>query len=104
MPVNGTELIDHPWNTTLGPFMQIFEQTTGIPETLWLMILIVLTFGVFILSDHHPLYTSMFMVCSGSIMAGGGIFTGMPVLALIFTVFTGIGIASAFLSIYLQRR
>jgi hypothetical protein len=104
MALNGSELIDQPWNTTLGPFNNLFNHITGVPETLWLFIVIVLTFGVFIASEKNPLYTSMFMICSGSILAGGGLFTGVPIMAAIFTVFTGLGIASMFVSIYLQRR
>jgi len=103
MALNGTHLINEPWNTSLLHFNKLFEQTTGFPETLWLMIVMVLTFGVWTLSDHHPLYTSMFMIASGSILAVGGAFAGMGLLAVVFTVFTGIGIAATIISIYLQR-
>ena len=104
MALNGSELIDHPWNTSLGPFNDIFEQVTGHAETLWLFIVVILTFAIFMASGKHPLYTSMFMVCAGGILAGGSIFTGAPIMAVMFTIFTAIGLASMFVSIYLQKR
>ena len=104
MPINGTDLINHPWNTSLEVWNNMFIQITGHGETLWIFIGVVLTFGIFMVSDKHPLYTSMFMVCYGGIIASGSMFIGLPVMAGIFTVFTGIGFAAMFVSIYLQRR
>jgi hypothetical protein len=103
LTVNGSNLINDPWNTTLEPFLNMFDHVFGVPETLFLMIVTVLSFGVYQLSDHHALYTSMFMVTTGSIIAVAGAFNGLPVLASLFTVFTAIGLASGFISIYLQR-
>ena len=104
MALNGTDLIEHPWNTSLLYFNNLFENVTGTAETLWLFIVVVLTFTVFISSERNPLYTSMFMVCSGGILSTGGFFIGAPIMATIFTIFTGIGLASMFVSLYFQRR
>lgn len=102
--LNGTEFLNNPWNYSLSPWHQIFETVTGHGEVLWLFIVVVLTFGVYIISDKHPLYTGMFMVSVGSIFASANIFLGNPIMAVLFTIFTGIGIASILISIYFQRR
>jgi len=106
MPIdlNGTDLMNHPWNTTLMHFTNFFENTTGVGETLWLFILIILTFAVFVKSERHPLYTMLFLACGSATLSVGGIFQGAPIMTTVFTILTGIALAGMFISLYFQRR
>ena len=104
MALNGSDLINEPWNTSLQPFHQLWEEVTGHPETLWVYIFVMLTFAVFMTTERNGMATSIFMITAGSIMTTGNIFVGSGPMTIIFTIFTGIGFASMFISLYLQRR
>lgn len=104
MAVNGTRLIDQPFNTTYSAWTDLFENLTGYSMAFWFIPLIGLTLGVYI-KTRDPVMTSAFMIVSGSIMSGGSyIFLRQYNMYLVFVVFTALGITSMFVTLLLQRK
>ena len=102
MPVNGSEFMESPWNTTFSPWTDMFATITGNGNVFYLFPLIVLTIGVYI-KTRDAVMTSLFMITSGALCAAGGFFTNVGNIALLFTVFTAIGFVGLFVGFIFQR-
>ena len=104
MPLNGTELIEEPFNTTFSPFTDFFDAIiTGGGMLFWLIPLTVLTLAIYVKTESSEMAT-LFMIGSGALLSGGGIFIGSPEMSIVFIVFTALGIAGLFMSLFFQRR
>ena len=104
MALNGSELINNPFNTSYSPFTDLFESIlTGGGMLFWLIPLIGLTLGIYIKTEN-PVMAMMFMVGGGSLLSGGSIFTGSPAMSIVFIAFTALGLVGLFMSLLFQRR
>lgn len=103
MALNGSELVNNPWNTTWSPWTNLFHDMVGSGALFWLVPLTVLTLGIYV-KTQNPVMTTAFMVGSGALLAGGSIFTGSPEMSIAFTIFTAIGLTGLFASVLFQRR
>jgi hypothetical protein len=86
------------WNWSTGPFTDLFEHFFGNGAVFYLVPLIVLTIGLYIKTNNVTV-PSMFMIGAGSILAVSTFTLGLPDMALIFTIFTAIGIGSLFINL-----
>ena len=102
MPVNGTEMLNDPWNTTFSPFTNMFQDVIGNGQVFFLFPLIILTIGIQIKTENS-IMTSLFMIASGALLGTGGLFAGATSMAMLFTIFAAMGLVGLFLSLIFQR-
>lgn len=102
MPIS--EFLDNPLDTMFEPFTNLFETLIhpNAGGVFWLLPLIILTLTIQ-LKVKDSTVTSMFMIASGALLSGGGIFLGASTMAGVFIIFSAIGFVSLFMSIYFQR-
>ena len=94
--LNATQLLEKPFETVFSPFTNLLG--TGfylIPLTMICVALYVNTRDVVVVSA--------FMVASGSLLAGGGIFTGYGEMAFAYMMFAALGIVGIVLSVFFER-
>lgn len=103
MPLNGSEFMDQPWNTTFSPFTNFFENITGNGAVFYLIPFIVLTFGIYF-KTKQPVMASLFMLASGSLLASSGYLVGMPEISAAFILFTAMGFVALFVSLLFQKK
>jgi len=103
MPINGTELISDPFNTTFKPFTDFFQGITGNGMIFFLFILVVLTIGLYIKTRKVEVPT-LFMIGSGALLSSGSIFTGATDMAIAFIIFTALGFTALFVGLFFRRR
>lgn len=103
MALNGTEWKEAPWNTTFSPYTDMFGQIFGNGNVFYLIPLIVLAFGIYIKTEN-PVMAAMFMMASGGIFAMGTMLAGLPEMAMMFTIFTAIGVTIIVAGIVFQKR
>ena len=96
MAVNGTELINDPFNTIFSPFTDLLG--TG-------FFLIPLTFICIALyiKTREPAVVSVFMLASGSLLSGGSIFSGYGSMGFAYMMFAAFGLIGLILSIYFMK-
>jgi len=99
MALNGSELVNHPWNTTFSPFTDFFTNVAGSGEMFYLVPYVFITIALFV-KTRDPALSSAWMLGSGALLAGGSIFTGAIEMGTAFTIFAAIGIAGLFISIF----
>ena len=99
MAINGSELVNHPWNTTFSPYTDLFQNLAGEGTFFYLIPFTFVTIALFV-KTRDPALTSAWMLGSGTLLAGGSIFTGAINMGMAFTVFAAIGIAGLFISIF----
>jgi len=104
MALNGSELINDPFNTLLSPFMDLFEIITGNGMNFWVLPLIGITLAIYIKNEYEPTMPMMFMIASGALLSSGSIFAGMPGIPYALIIFTAIGITGLFTSLYLGNK
>ena len=97
MSVNGSELIDNPWDTIFSPFTDLFG------AGFWLIPLSFIAIALYI-KTRDPIIVSAFMIASGTILSGGSMFTTYPEMALAYLIFTGLGFVGLIAGIFFMRR
>jgi len=93
---NATELFNDPINYLLTVFTNLMGQG-------FLLIPVSVITGALWLQKKDPTMTSMFMIVSGALLSGGSLWTGYSEMAILYTVFAGIGIGALILSLYFGR-
>ena len=93
---NSTELLDDPITYLLTVFIDLLGDG-------FFLIPVSVIAGASFIQKKDPVLTSMFMITSGALLGGGSLFTGYADMALLYTVFAGIGIGSLILSLYFGR-
>jgi len=102
MPINGSDLINHPWNTTFSPFTDLFEQVAGYGAIFWLIPISIIGVALYT-KTREPVMISMYMIVSGALLATGNIFIGAIEMSLVFVIFAAIGFVSLFISLFFRR-
>lgn len=103
MPLNGSEWVENPWNTTFSPYTDMFSQIFGSGNVFYIIPIIVLAFGIYIKTEN-PVFASVFIMGASGIFAMGTFLAGLPELSMMFTIFTAIGITIVVASIVFQKR
>lgn len=96
MPLNGSELLDDPFNTIFSPFTDILS--TGF----WLIPLTFITIALYV-KTRDVTTVSMFMIASGILLSAGTIFSEYPEMAFLYMIFTTFGIVGVIVSIFFHR-
>lgn len=96
MVLNGTELLNNPWDTIFSPFTDIFGQS------FWLFPLTFITVALFV-KTRDPTITGLFMTSTGALF-GTVIFADYPEMGMVYYLFAIIGLTSTLLSLYFMRQ
>jgi hypothetical protein len=83
------------WNTTTGPFTDIFQRFIGNGNVFYLVPLIVLTIGLYI-KTKNTVVPSMFMISAGACLGVGALSVGMTDMGTVFIIFSAIGLVPLF--------
>jgi len=97
MPINGSDLINHPWNTTFSTFTDIFG------NAFWLIPLSFITVALFV-KTRNPTAVSVFMIASGLILGSGNMFASNPEMAFVYMIFAALGMVGLILGIFFMRK
>lgn len=97
LAVNGSELIDQPWNTIFSPFVDLLG--TGF----WIIPLTFICLALYVKTRDVTL-VSVFMLGSGVMLSSGSIFAGYPEMALAYMIFAGLGIVGVVMGIFFMRK
>lgn len=103
MALNGTVWKEAPWNTTWSPYTDVFETIFGNGNVFYLLPIIVLAFALY-MKTNNPVMAAMFIMAASGILAMSTMLAGLPELAMMFTIFTAIGITIVVASIIFQKR
>ena len=96
MTLNGTDLIDNPFQKIFEPFTDIFETVVGNGQVFWLFLLVIFTFAVYIKTQKAEV-TALFMIGSGAFFSTSSAFVGATDITMAFVIFTAIGITALFI-------
>jgi len=97
MSVNGSELIDNPWETIFSPFTDFFGMG------FWLLPLSFIAIALYV-KTRDTTIVSVWLMASSLLLSSGSIFTGQPEMAFVFSIFTVLGIIGVVVSIYFMKR
>jgi len=103
MPINGSDLLNEPWNTTWSPFTDLFDKFLDGAGNLFFLLPVSFIAIALYVKTRDPVITSMFMVVTGILASAGGIFVGAPEISNAFVIFAAIGIVSLFVGIFFRR-
>ena len=95
--LNGTDWINHPWNTTF----KVFTDLLGMG--FYLVPLSFIAVALYV-KTRNPVVVSAFIWASGILLASGGIFAGYPEMALVYGVFTALGVVGVILSVFFMKK
>jgi len=95
--VNGSEIIDKPFETVFSPFTDLLS------NGFWLIPIGFIGVALYI-KTHNLTATGVWLTISSLLMAGGNIYTGFPELAFVYSIFVVIGIMSIVVDIFFMRK
>jgi hypothetical protein len=95
--INGTDFINHPWNTTFGPYTNLFS------AGFYLIPLCFIAAALY-LKTHNGIAVSCFIWGSGLLLVSASMFANYPEMALVFLIFTAAGLVGTFLGVYLNTK
>ena len=93
--INGSDLINQPWNTTFSPYIALFGQG-------WLLIPVSFIGAALFMKTRDAIATSVYMILTGALLAAGSatLFSSFPQAVIPYILFTAIGIAALIHSLY----
>lgn len=97
MAVNGSELIDDPFNTIFSPYTDLLG------PGFFLIILIMICVALYV-KTRELATVSMFMLGSGALLSAGSIFTGYGELAFVMTLFSLFGVVGLIASTFFTKQ
>jgi len=98
MVLNGSDLLNQPWNTTFSPYIVLLGQG-------WLLIPVSFIAAALFMKTRDPVLLAMFMIVSGAFLTAGGLFTSFGSSAVFaYVIFTVIGIAVMFYNVFYGGR
>jgi len=97
MPINGSELIDNPWETIFSPFTDLFG------AGFYLIPLTFIAIALYV-KTRDLVVVSAFMLASGTLFASASIFADYPEMAFVYLIFTAIGLIGMIVGIFFPRR
>ena len=96
MPVNGSELVNNPWNTTFSPYMDLLG------SSFWIFPLSFIAIALYI-KTRNPTLVSSYMLASGVLLASGQIFMGNPEMVLSYIIFAVLGLVGILLDVFFLK-
>jgi hydrogenase/urease accessory protein HupE len=97
--INGSDLINQPWNTTFSPYIHLFGQG-------WLLIPISFIGAALFMKTRDPIMLSVYMIITGVLCSAYSftMFDAFPVAIVPYLLFTVIGIAVLFHGVFYGGR
>ena len=86
--INGSDLVNQPWNTTFSPYIALFGQG-------WILIPVSFISAGLFMKTRDPIVLSVFMIISGILLSGVtySMFDAFPAAIIPYVLFVVIGIA-----------
>lgn len=100
MPINGTDLINNPWNTTFKVFTDLFQPYGG---AFYLIPISFIGLALY-MKTRNPVVVCAYFIAVSLLMSGGGMFSGYAQVALLYTVVCALAIVGMFMSIFFMRK
>jgi hypothetical protein len=97
LTINGSDLINQPWNTTFSPYIHLFGQG-------WLLIPVSFVAAALFMKTRDPALLSMYMIVTGALLTAGGLFSSFAPATFAYLMFTVIGIAVLFYNVFYGGR
>jgi hypothetical protein len=98
LAINGSDLINQPWNTTFSPYIHLFGQG-------WLLIPVSFVAAALFMKTRDPALLSMYMIVTGALLASTSIlFDSFAPATFAYLMFTVIGIAVLFYNVFYGGR
>ena len=92
--INGSDLINQPWNTTFSPYINLFGQG-------WLLIPVLFITAAIFMRTKDTTVVAMFMLITGVLLFGGStILAGWGAASFLFLIFAALGFAALIYSIF----
>jgi len=95
--INGTDFINHPWNTTVSPFVDLLG------NGFYLIPLSFIAVALYMKTRNFVL-VSAFILASSILLVSGSIFANYPEMASVYTIFIAFGIVGVVLGLYFDIR
>jgi hypothetical protein len=97
--INGSDLINQPWNTTFSPYIALFGQG-------WVIIPVSFIAAALFMKTRDTIILSAFMIISGILLfsATYSMFDSFPAAILPYILFTVIGVAVLFHGVFYGGR
>jgi len=95
MAINGSELIDNPWDTIWGTFTDIFG------GAFWLIPIGIIAVALF-MKTREVTVTSIWLLLS-TVLVGSAVFSEHPEIGFIYFIFTVIGLVGTIVSIFFMK-
>ena len=96
MPINGTELINNPFDTIFSPFTDVLGQG------FWLAPLTFIAIALYI-KTRDVVVVSAWMLGSGTLFSSALIFADFPEMAFVYLIFTTIGLIGMIVGIFFPK-
>jgi len=96
MPLNGSDIINNPWNTTFGAYTDLLG------NAFWLFPVSFIAIALYI-KTRNPVMVSAYMIASGVLLASGQIFMGNPEMVLVYILFSVFGLVGLLLNIFFLK-
>jgi len=97
MALNGTELIDAPWDTILSPF------TNLLGSGFYLVPITFIAIALYV-KTHDTMLSSAWLLASGVFLASGSIFTGYLEMSVIYTIVVAMGVTGIVINVFFMRK
>lgn len=97
MAVNGSELIDDPWTTIMSTFTDLLG------PGFYLIPVSIIAVALYV-KTRSPVAVSAYLIGSGILLSGGGLFIGYPEMINVFGIVTVIGIMGLVVSLYFIKK
>ena len=97
MPLNGTEFTDNPFDTVFSPFTELFGNAFFIVPIGFIALALYV-------KTRSALLSSVFIWASGILLASGNMFTNHPDMAIVYGLFTALGIVGTIASVYFTTK
>ena len=97
MAINGSELIDNPWDTIFSTF------TDQLGNSFWLVPVSFIAVALYI-KTRNPVLVSAYMIASGLLLASGNIFLGSPEMMYVYIIFSVLGLVGLILGIFFIKK
>jgi len=97
MAINGSDLIDNPWNTTFSTF------TDQLGSMFWLIPVSFIAVALYI-KTRNPVLVSSYMIASGLLLASGNMFVGAPEMMFVYIIFSVLGLVGLILGVFFIKK
>ena len=95
MPINGSDLIDQPWDTIWGTFTDIFG------GAFWLIPIGIVAAALFM--KTREITVSSIWLAVSCLLVGTAVFSEYPEIGFLYYIFTVLGLVGTIVSIFFMK-